>query len=423
MCSEGFCIVAQFSKKTFNSRNPVILLTSYVWEINSKHTIMITQKKSPKSFLKALTLCMCVGILFFAASCSDDDQAPVADIVEFNMASLSAAQEVPLTGSLASGMLMVTYDKTSNKMDYTITYSGVTPTAMHFHKGAVGVAGGVEQEVPGPYSSGMMGTLTLTADQETDLLANGWYLNVHSATSPGGEIRGQVVTENFVVLSNITLSGKEEVPSNSSTATGVFNGLYDKTTKKVTYTVSITGATASAMHLHKAAVGANGDVVVEITGTSGTTAALTAAQETDLLAGNIYFNAHTANFAGGEVRGQVVPDNMVIFSNDANGANEVAPNASVATGSFYGAYNKSDKKLSYVITYTGVTPTAMHFHKAAVGANGDVVSAIAGPYSSGMSGNVTLTAAQETDLLSGLWYINIHSTAFAGGEIRAQLIK
>lgn len=383
---------------------------------------MMTRKNLPKNLLKALQLSMCIGILFLAISCSEDD-APKADNVEFNMVSLSAAQEVPLISSLASGTLMATYDKNSNKLNYTITYSGVTPTAMHLHKGAVGVAGGVEQEVPGPYSSGMTGTLTLTATQETDLLANNLYLNVHSAAVPGGEIRGQVVTENFVVLSNIKLSGKQELPSNSSTATGVFSGLYDKTTKKVTYTVSITGATPTAMHLHKAGVGTNGDVVVEITGTSGTTAVFTAAQETDLLAGNIYFNAHTAAFAGGEVRGQVVTDNMVIFSNDANGANEVDPNASVATGSFYGAYNKTNKKLSYVITYSGVTPTAMHFHKAAAGANGDVASAITGPFSSGMSGNVTLTALQETDLLSGLWYLNIHSTAFAGGEIRAQLIK
>ncbi len=385
--------------------------------------IMIKENKSLKSLLKPVTLYMCVGALFFAVSCKEDTQTPVADNVEFNNISISAPQEVPLTNSLAVGTLTVKYDKNSNKMDYTITYSGLTPTAMHFHKGAVGVAGGVEQEVKGPYSSGMTGMLTLTDAQETDLLANNWYLNVHSAASPGGEIRGQVVTENFVVFSNITLSGKEEVPSNSSTATGVFNALYDKTTKIVTYTVTVTGATASAMHLHKGNVGANGDVVVEIKGTSGATAALTAAQEADLLAGNLYFNAHTSAFAGGEVRGQVVTSDMAIFSNDATSANEVPATGSAAKGSFYGAYSKATKKLSYVFTYTGVTPTAMHFHKAAAGVNGDVVSAIAGPYSSGMSGNVTLTAVQETDLLSGLWYHNTHSTAFAGGEIRAQLIK
>ncbi len=347
----------------------------------------------------------------------------VPEFVEFKNASISSAQEVPLNNSLASGSFTVKYDKTVNKLDYTIMFSGLTPTAMHFHKGSVGVAGGVELAVAGPYTSGMTGSLTLTEAQEVDLLANNWYLNIHTATFPGGEIRGQVVKENSVVFSNITLSGKEELPTNSSTATGVFHGLYDKTTKILAYTVSITGITPSAMHLHLATVGVNGAVVFTITGTSGTTAAFTAAQEADLLAGNFYFNAHTAAFPGGEVRGQVVTDKMAIFSNDINGANENPAVTTAATGSFYGAYDKATKKLSYVITYTGVTATAMHFHKAAAGTNGAVVSAIASPYSSGMAGSVTLTDAQETDVLSGLWYVNIHSTANPGGEIRGQLIK
>ena len=384
---------------------------------------MMTKNRLFGNLRNGMATAMCAGIILFAVSCKDENPTPVADNVEFNNVSISSPQEVPLTNSLAVGALTVKYDKNSNKMEYTITFSGLTPTAMHFHKGGVGVSGPVEQEVKGPYSSGMSGTITLTDAQETDLLANNWYLNVHTSASPGGEIRGQVVTENFVVLSNITLSGKEEVPSNNSTATGVFNGLYDKTTKKISYAVTVTGATPSAMHLHKAGVGANGGVEIEITGTTGSTPALTVAQETDLLAGNLYFNAHTAAYAGGEVRGQVVTDKMAIFSNDAVGSNEVPASGSAAKGSFYGAYDKTTKKLSYVFTYTGVTPTAMHFHKGAAGANGDVVSAIAGPYSSGMSGNVTLTAAQETDLLSGLWYHNTHSAAFAGGEIRAQLIK
>ena len=381
-----------------------------------------TKIMSLKKAFRIVAYTLCMAASFTITSCNNDE-GPAADIVAFTDVSLSSAQEVPLGSSTATGSLNMEYDKNSNLLEYTITYSGLTPTSMHFHKGLVGVAGGVEQEVSGPYSSGMTGTITLTADQETDLLANNWYLNVHTATNPGGELRGQVVTSNTVVFANITLSGKEEVPSNTSSTTGVLNGLYDKTTKMFTYTVAINGVTPSSMHLHKGNVGTNGDVVVEITGTSGMTAALSAAQETDLLAGSVYFNAHSASFPGGEVRGQVVTDNMAIFSNDINGANEAPATSSTATGSFYGAYNKATKMLSYSIAYTGVTATAMHFHKAAAGANGDVVSAIAGPYATGMTGNVTLTAAQETDLLTGLWYLNIHSTALPGGEIRAQLIK
>jgi hypothetical protein len=45
----------------------------------------------------------------------------------------------------------------------------------------------------GKMSSPVNGSATLTAEQVTDLMAGKWYLNVHTAGNPGGEIRGQVV--------------------------------------------------------------------------------------------------------------------------------------------------------------------------------------------------------------------------------------
>ena len=37
------------------------------------------------------------------------------------------------------------------------------------------------------------------------------------------------------------------------------------------------------------------------------------------------------------------------------------------------------------------------------------------------SGSATITDLQEADLLNGLWYVNIHTTTSAGGEIRGQV--
>jgi hypothetical protein len=37
-------------------------------------------------------------------------------------------------------------------------------------------------------------------------------------------------------------------------------------------------------------------------------------------------------------------------------------------------------------------------------------------------GSTTITDAQETQLLDGLWYVNVHSTANPGGEIRGQVV-
>lgn len=367
------------------------------------------------------------GLLVTTTSCDKEDDTdtatPMAETVNFNNVMLSTQQEVPENTSNASGSYSLVYDKNSNKLQYTINYAGTTPTAMHFHKGEVGVAGGVEAEVAGPYSSGMKGMIQLSEAQEADLLAGKFYLNVHSANFAAGELRGQAVTEDKVVLSNIKLSGKQEVPANNSAGTGTFNGVYDKTTKKLDYNIVLNGLTSAAMHLHKGAIGVNGDVVTEISGLKGTTAAFTSAQEADLMAGNLYLNVHSATQPGGEIRGQVVSDQKVVFSNRLSGQNEVSPVTTSATGTFYGVYDKSTKKLTYNIAYSGVAPTAMHLHKGAVGVNGGVELEVAGPYSSGMTGSVMLNATQEADLLKGLLYLNVHSAAHAGGEIRAQLVK
>lgn len=375
-----------------------------------------------KSFTKVSTLLL--GFAILAAGCKKDEETKMAeDNINFSMVSLSSGQEVPANNSAASGTLSGKYDKNANTLTYTINFAGVTPTAMHFHNGAIGTAGDVATEVAGPYSSGMNRTLKLTDAQEADLLAGKWYLNVHSAAVPAGEIRGQIVMDHMVVLSNIALNGRQESPRNESSATGVFNGWYDKTTKKITYTVNLNGLSSAGMHIHKGAMGENGEVVAELNANGGTTTALTAAQEADLLAGNLYVNVHSAAFAGGEVRGQIVTDNQAVFSNAITGDNEVPASGSSASGTFYGVYNKSNKMLSYNIVYSGTTPTAMHLHKGAAGENGGVELEVAGPYSSGMKGSVTLSSAQEKELLEGNLYLNVHSQAYPGGEIRAQLVK
>jgi hypothetical protein len=113
-----------------------------------------------------------------------------------------------------------------------------------------------------------------------------------------------------------TLSGANEVPPNSSTATGTVTGTYNATTNSLNYNVSWTGlsAAATAGHFHAPALaGANASPLVffllQNNGTSGTavgSATLSEAQEADLLAGKFYANIHApAPYAGGEIRGQV----------------------------------------------------------------------------------------------------------------------
>lgn len=114
----------------------------------------------------------------------------------------------------------------------------------------------------------------------------------------------------------------------------------------------------------------------------------------------------------------------LLFKATMNGASQPTPNTSTATGAATLTFNLDTKIYTVVVTYTGLTPTAGHIHKGAVGVAGSIVYPFATPISSPINfTSPALTLAQEADLNGGLNYVNLHTTAFPGGEIRGQLLK
>jgi hypothetical protein len=88
-------------------------------------------------------------------------------------------------------------------------------------------------------------------------------------------------------------------------------------------------------------------------------------------------------------------------------------------------YDTASKKLSWKVTFSGLTgpATAAHFHgPAEAGKNAGVAVPIPGT-ASPLEGSATLTDAQAADLTSGKWYVNIHTAANKSGEIRGQVVK
>ena len=104
----------------------------------------------------------------------------------------------------------------------------------------------------------------------------------------------------------------------------------------------------------------------------------------------------------------------------------VPPNASAATGTADIDYDPASKKLSWKLSYSGLSgpATAAHFHgPAEAGKNAGVAVAIPNAASSPVEGSATLTDAQAAALVAGRYYVNIHTAANPGGEIRGQVTK
>lgn len=122
---------------------------------------------------------------------------PAAAEVIALKAELTAQAEVPPNPSQARGAAELSLDTQSRNLAWTIHFAGMSAplSAAHFH-GPATTAGNAGILVPidaGKGQSPLTGFATLTQPQIDEVLAGRWYINLHTRTYPGGEIRGQVL--------------------------------------------------------------------------------------------------------------------------------------------------------------------------------------------------------------------------------------
>jgi hypothetical protein len=111
-----------------------------------------------------------------------------------------------------------------------------------------------------------------------------------------------------------------------------------------------------------------------------------------------------------------------IFNLVLEGAQQVPPVATAASGSGTATYEASTRQLTLNLSYSGLSSaeTMAHIHGPGVrGVNAGVLIFL----SAGSPKNdvVILSPAQETDLFAGRLYVNIHTLNFPDGEIRGQI--
>ena len=125
-------------------------------------------------------------------------------------------------------------------------------------------------------------------------------------------MQGAMGTMGIMGATKVSLSGTEEVPAVATAAAGS-GTIVISSDKAVSGSVKTSGLTGTMAHIHEAAMGKNGPVIVPLTQSEDGVwsvpagAKLTDAQYESFKAGNLYVNVHSAANKGGEIRGQLKP--------------------------------------------------------------------------------------------------------------------
>ena len=145
-----------------------------------------------KNALLSIAALLAMGLTF--ASCNKDDENPIVVGPDTYTATINGASEKPAsTTSTAVGAFVGRLNETTRVLSYTVSYSGLTPTAGHLHRTTLANGTGPVAFPFPSLTSPIVGTATFANQAQVDSLKNGfYYANLHTPTYPGGEIRGDI---------------------------------------------------------------------------------------------------------------------------------------------------------------------------------------------------------------------------------------
>jgi hypothetical protein len=241
------------------------------------------------------------------------------------------------------------------------------------------------------------------------------------------------VTNNPVI--HVQLSNDEVLPAVTSDATAEGDITVNLVTGAVSGGIAIQGLTATLAHIHRGYAGVNGPVVVDFAADPANSArwnavaggALSADDVDNLLAGALYVNVHSAAHPGGEIRGQLQPENIqVVYSPMSH--EQVVPAAPDAASGTVAATIDSGAGTATVhaITSALVEPTETHVHSAAQGENATApLFALTQTQTDPNHWAAELqpvTAAQIDAFEANLWYVDVHTTGLPNGAVRGQIL-
>ncbi|KAG1666630.1 hypothetical protein FOA52_005839 [Chlamydomonas sp. UWO 241] len=254
------------------------------------------------------------------------------------------------------------------------------------------------------------------------------------------------------------LTGMGQVPSLATQTFGTAKVQFNTTHAHITIEV-MSGVEIWAGHLHLCAADCNGPVQLTVFSfidpvneglqflsscTQFSTSVMVNLAEfpelgQQIISGDIYVNVHSQANPSGEIRGQLAagPENVFSYEAELTGMGQVPALTSNTFGSASVQWNTTHANITIEVMF-GMDIWAGHIHNCASDCNGPVeltVFSFVDPVNEGLqflssctsfSTTVTVDLAEFPEIIqqitSGNAYVNVHSKANPGGEIRGQLM-
>jgi hypothetical protein len=262
----------------------------------------------------------------------------------------------------------------------------------------------------------------------------------HALTGKVTDSQSQTATSAAITVSvkndpvfSVTMASAQISPAPSSSASGTANLTVKLASGATSGKVTLSGVTATAVTINEAFAGALGAGVITLAASGGTAgewdvpagALLTADQMTALLQGKLYVIAASAANPGGEIRGQITPDNVTVVFSSLAGTQEAPPVAITASGVAATTVDSAANTLTVHVNSTGVDDAnAAEVDTAASGATGPKLVALTkdsvnmGHWSTELA---TITASDVGNFNANKLYVNVKTPAAPNGAIRGQI--
>ncbi|MEE8041349.1 MAG: CHRD domain-containing protein, partial [Pseudomonadales bacterium] len=366
---------------------------------------------------------------------------------------LTQREVIPPSGSAATGEANFAVNLDDDSLSGDVVLTALQASAVDIRDSFAGEKGtlvlALEQGVDASQWRVPDGT-QLTVGDLSRLQSGALYV---AATGVGPEIdiRGQLIPSG-VDLMLADMTGSQEVPALQVASSGVAAMTVDTATRVAQMHVNVidTASPVIAAHMHQAFAGDNGGVEVGLQEDMMTMAGdpahwfatdvqLTDAQYQRLRRGESYFNAHTPNHPGGEVRGQIIPPDIELFFDDLSGLQVVGDGITISavnTTASAKASTTVDTAAQSITVYVNTTElddaNAVALHQAPEGQNGPAVATfVEEPDDDDPDDGVTrrwtladlmLTLAEHTAFRNQLLYAKVATPTFPVGEVRGQLL-